>query len=138
MRIGSLFSGYAGLDLAVERVLGGDVVWYSEIDKHASTILRGVYPQVPNLGDITEIEWDKVPPVDVLTGGYPCQPFSAAGVREGVNDERHLWPHVREAIRVLQPKLVILENVVGHRSLGFDTVLGEMAEDGISARWGCV
>lgn len=138
LKIGSAFSGYAGLDEAVKRTFDSEVVWNSEIDPHASAILRNLDPEVPNLGDITAIDWATVDPIDIFTAGYPCQPFSGAGKREGVNDPRHLWPHVRKAIRALHPKLVILENVVGHLSLGFDTVLGEMAEDGLSARWCCV
>lgn len=83
MRIGSLFSGYGGLDMAVMDTLGGSLAWYSEIEPAACTILAAHYPGVPNLGDITTVDWATVPPVDVLTGGYPCQPFSHAGQRKG-------------------------------------------------------
>ena len=138
MRIGSLFTGYGGLDMAVEAFTGGKVVWYSEIEKAACTVLDAHYPDVPNLGDIKTVDWSAVAPVDILTGGYPCQPFSAAGLRKGTNDERHLWPYVREAISNLRPELVVLENVRGHLSLGIDTVLGEMAAVGYDARWGLV
>ena len=138
LRIGSLFSGYGGLDIAVSRVYGGDVVWYSEIDKHACTVLADRHPGVPNLGDITAVDWAAVPPIDILTGGYPYQPFSHAGKRAGTNDERHLWPHVRDAIVALRPMVTVLENVDGHRSLGLDVVLGDLAEVGLSARWGVV
>ena len=138
MRIGSLFTGYGGLDMAVQDFYGGQVVWYSEIDKHANTILAAHYPQAPNLGDIKTINWDDVPPVDILTGGYPCQPFSSAGARKGKEDERHLWPYVRDAIAALRPVVTVLENVDGHRSLGFADVLGDIAEMGMSARWGVV
>ena len=136
--IGSLFSGYGGLDLAVQRVHGGEVVWYSEIDKHACTVLAAHHPGVPNLGDITAVDWATVPPIDILTGGYPCQPFSHAGQRKGTNDERHLWPYVRDAIVALRPMVTVLENVDGHRSLGLDVVLGDLADLGMSARWGVV
>lgn len=138
MRIGSLFSGYGGLDLAVQRVYGGEVVWYSEIDKHACTVLAARHLAVPNLGDITAVDWAAVPPIDILTGGYPCQPFSHAGKRAGTNDERHLWPYVRDAIVALRPMVTVLENVDGHRSLGLDVVLGDLADLGLSARWGVV
>lgn len=137
-RIGSLFSGYGGLDLAVSRVYGGEVVWYSEIDKHACTVLAARHPGMPNLGDITAVDWATVPPIDILTGGYPCQPFSHAGQRKGTNDERHLWPYVRDAIVALRPVVTVLENVDGHRSLGLDVVLGDLANLGLSARWGVV
>lgn len=118
LRIGSLFSGCAGLDLAVEHVFGARTVWHSEIDAAPSKILAHHYPTVPNHGDVTRIDWAQVEPVDILTGGFPCQPFSAAGKRDGENDERHLWPYVLEAIRALRPKYTILENVAGLRSIG--------------------
>lgn len=134
MKVGSLFTGYGGLDMAV----GGDLAWYAEIEPAACKVLAAHYPNVPNLGDIKAIDWTQVEPVDVLTGGYPCQPFSQAGLRKGTNDERHLWPYVRDAISALRPGLVVLENVRGHLSLGIDTVLGEMAGVGYDARWGVV
>lgn len=135
MRIGSLFSGAAGLDRAVAEVFGGDVIWFSEIDKAASKVLAHRFPGVPNLGSITEIDWAAVPAVDVLCGGYPCQPFSHAGQREGVNDERHLWPYFAEAIRRIRPRYAVLENVAGHRSMGFDSVLADLAEMRYDAQW---
>jgi DNA (cytosine-5)-methyltransferase 1 len=134
MKVGSLFTGYGGLDMAV----GGDLAWYSEIEPAACTVLAAHYPDVPNLGDIKAIDWSKVPPVDVLTGGYPCQPFSNAGNRKGKEDARHLWPYVRDAISALGPRLTILENVAGHRTLGFADVLADLADMGLSARWGTV
>lgn len=137
-RIGSLFSGYGGLDMAVQAVYGGEVAWYSEIDKHACQVLAAHHPGVPNLGDITAVDWSAVPPIDILTGGYPCQPFSHAGKRAGTHDERHLWPYVRDAIATLRPVVTVLENVDGHRSLGLDVVLGDLAAMGVSARWGVV
>ncbi len=138
MRIGSLFSGYGGLDMAVSSVLGGSVAWHVEYDKAPSRILDHHYPTVPNYGDVTQVDFTTIEPVDVLTGGYPCQPFSHAGLRKGTNDERHLWPHVLRAIREMEPRLVVLENVRGHLTLGFDTVLADLARVGWSARWGIV
>ena len=132
---GSLFSGYAGLDMAVNAYFGSRTAWFVEIDAAPSRILAHHWPEVPNHGDITTIDWAQVEPVDILTGGYPCQPFSAAGRRKGEDDERHLWPYVREAIRHLRPQYTVLENVAGHRSLGFDRVLGDLAEDGLHAQW---
>jgi DNA (cytosine-5)-methyltransferase 1 len=138
MRIGSLFSGYGGLDMAVQAVLGGTVAWYSEIEPAACRVLEAHLPGVPNLGDVTTVDWSAVEPVDVLTGGYPCQPFSHAGKRKGTNDERHLWPYVRDALAALRPMVAVFENVDGHRSLGLADVLGDLAELGMSARWGVV
>ncbi len=138
MRIGSLFSGYGGLDMAVSSVLGGSVAWHVEYDKAPSRILAHHHPDVPNHGDVTAVDFTTIEPVDVLTGGYPCQPFSHAGLRKGTNDDRHLWPHVLRAIREMGPRLAILENVRGHLSLGFDVVLADLADLGWSARWGVV
>ena len=135
MRIGSLCTGYSGLDMAVEAVYGGDLAWASDIDKGACKVLAHRYPDVPNIGDMTAVDWSTVEPVDVMCAGYPCQPFSYAGQRKGANDERHLWPAVREAIRRVRPRVTVLENVAGHRTLGFDRVLGDLAEDGLHVRW---
>ena len=134
MKVGSLFSGYGGLDLAV----GGDLAWYCEVEPAACKVMEAHHPGVPNLGDITKVNWSDVPPVDVITGGYPCQPFSTAGHRKGTNDERHLWPYVREALRHLQPHTALLENVRGHITLGLDSVITDLAGMGWSARWGVV
>ncbi len=138
MRIGSLFSGYGGLDMAVSSVLGGSVAWHVEYDKAPSRILAHHHPDVPNYGDVTQVDFTTIEPVDVLTGGYPCQPFSHAGLRKGTDDDRHLWPHVLRAIREMGPRLAILENVRGHISLGFDVVLADLASVGWSARWGVI
>jgi DNA (cytosine-5)-methyltransferase 1 len=135
LKIGSLCTGYGGLDLAVKNTLGGELIWYAENDKYPAKLLAHRFPEIPNLGDITELDWAQVEPVDVLTGGYPCQPFSRAGKREGEKDQRHLWPHIRQAIRILRPRYSIFENVGGHRSLGFGTVLRDCAEDGLDVRW---
>lgn len=135
MRIGSLFSGYGGLDLACESFFHATTAWHCEWDDAPSKILAHHWPDIPNYRDVTQIDWTTMPPVDILTGGYPCQPFSAAGQRKGADDERHLWPYVREAIRHLRPRYTVLENVAGHRSLGFDRVLGDLAEDGLDVWW---
>ena len=132
MRVGSLFTGYGGLDIAV----GGDLAWYAEIEPAACQVLAHHYPDVPNLGDITAINWAEVEPVDIITGGYPCQPFSHAGNRKGKNDERHLWPNVLTAIRAIRPSYAILENVSGHITLGFADVLADLAQIGWDAEWG--
>lgn len=72
MRLGSLCTGYGGLDLAVDAVLGTETVWYSELDPNAAKVCERRFPGVPNLGDLTTLDWSQVPPVDVLTAGYPC------------------------------------------------------------------
>ena len=80
LTVGSLFSGIGGLDLGLERA-GMHVVWQSEIDPYASRVLAKHWPNIPNLGDITTIDWSEVERPDLICGGYPCQPFSLAGVR---------------------------------------------------------
>lgn len=134
-RIGSLFSGAGGLDLAVEQFFGGRTVWHCETDPHASKVLAHRWFGVPNLGNVTAVDWSAVEPVDILCGGYPCQPFSMAGQRKGTDDERHLWPFFAEAIRRLRPSIVVLENVAGHRSIGFDSVLWDLAVMRYDAQW---
>jgi DNA (cytosine-5)-methyltransferase 1 len=132
---GSLCSGYGGLDLAVEAVFGAEPLWHFEVDPHASKVLAAHWPDVPNHGDLTATDWTTVAPVDVICGGYPCQPFSHAGQRKGTTDDRHIWPHIADALRVLRPRYAVFENVAGHVSLGFDAVLADLAEIGFDAEW---
>lgn len=134
LTVGSLFSGIGGLDLGLERA-GMKVIWQSEIDDYASKILSKHWPNVPNHGDITKIEWGKIERPDIICGGYPCQPFSQAGKRRGEEDSRHLWPHFREAISNLRPRYAVLENVRGHLSLGGLSVVGQLASIGYDAEW---
>ena len=133
-----MFAGYSGLEMGVMRVLDASPAWFAEIDHAPARILHHHYPDVPNLGDATRVDWGSVPRIDILTAGYPCQPFSQAGHRKGTNDERHLWPHVFDAIRVLRPRFALFENVRGHLTLGLDTVLSDLASIGWDAQWTCV
>ena len=134
MKIGSLCTGYGGLDMAVEAYFDAEMVWCAENDKYASQLILRRFNK-PNLGDIKQIKWDEVEPIDILTAGYPCQPFSHAGYRKGLDDERHIWPYIKKAISHLRPSYVILENVRGHLSLGFSAVLADLAQIGYDARW---
>ncbi len=136
LRLGSLCTGYGGLEMAVDAVLDTETVWYSELDPYAARVCAARFPGVPNVGDITAVAWEQVEPVDVLTAGYPCQPFSIAGKRRGVNDERHLWPHIADAVRVLRPRFCFLENVAAHLRVGLDAVLADLAGMGFDAEWG--
>lgn len=138
LTLGSLCTGYGGLDLAVAQVLDVATAWVADPDPGAAQILAHHWPGVPNLGDITAVDWTTVAPVDVVCGGYPCQPFSYAGHRKGIDDDRHIWPYIAQAVRVLRPRLVFLENVAGHLSLGFGRVLGDLAEAGYDAEWTCL
>lgn len=134
LTVGSLFSGIGGIDLGLERA-GMSVKWHSEIDPFACRVLKKYWPAVPNLGDIKTVKWEEIPYVDVIAGGYPCQPFSTAGKRQGEDDPRHLWPHFRDAISVLRPRYALLENVRGHLSLGGTTVIGDLAAIGYDTEW---
>jgi DNA (cytosine-5)-methyltransferase 1 len=136
MRHGSLFSGYLGLDMAAQAFFPGELAWTSEIDDGARKILETRTPDVPNLGDITEINWDMVEPVDVLTAGWPCQPFSLAGKRKGTDDIRALWPYVAEAIRRLRPGVLFLENVAAIATAGeLARALTSLASLGYVGSW---
>jgi DNA (cytosine-5)-methyltransferase 1 len=134
LTVGSLFSGIGGLDLGLERA-GMKVIWQSEIDPYCNKVLKKHWPDVPNHGNIKEIEWGNIERPNVICGGYPCQPFSLAGRRLGTDDPRHLWPWVRKAISELRPDYAILENVRGHLTMGGLQVIGELAESGYDAEW---
>ena len=115
LRIGSLFSGYGGLDLAVEEVFDGETVWFSEFSPAPARVFTHHWPGVPNLGDITTIDWHSVEPVDVICGGFPCQDVSTVGKRAGLRPGTRsgLWARMAEAIDMLQPEWVVAENVRG-------------------------
>ena len=159
-RIGSLFSGYGGLDLGVMNVLGGKVVWHVEFDPAPSKILDKNFPGVPNYGDITKVDWTTVEPIDVLTGGFPCQDVSLAGKRAGMKDGTRsgLWAQFANAISILRPEMVVIENVRGllsattnsdveycpwcmgdsdgeHPLRALGAVLGDLSDLGYDARW---
>lgn len=115
MKIGSLFSGYGGLDLAVSKVFGGEVVWHCEWEDAPSTVLDAHWPDVPNYRDVSKVDFTQVEPVDILTGGFPCQDLSVAGKRKGLTEgtRSNLWFEFHRAIVELQPKFVVIENVRG-------------------------
>lgn len=137
--IGSLCTGLAGLDLGVATVLGGRIAWVCETDPHAAAILAARLPGVANLGDLRAVNFASVEPPEVLTAGFPCQDISAAGRRAGIEKGARsgLWSSILDAIRVLGPKLIVLENVAAlrWRNGGLDHVLGGLAEAGYDAVW---
>lgn len=124
--------------MAIQQLFDAELAWVSDIEPAACQVLATHHPNVPNIGDITTINWNSITPVDILTAGYPCQPFSHAGARKGTDDERHLWPYVKTAISEMGPRFVFLENVRGHLTLGFTDVLADLAELGYDAKWGVV
>ena len=134
MKIGSLCTGYGGLDMAVEAFFNAETVWTCEFDKYASQVIEQRIKKI-NHGDLKKTDWTKVEPIDILTAGYPCQPFSHAGSRKGADDERHLWPYIKEIIGTLRPQFVVLENVRGHFGLGFREVLSDLASIRYDATW---
>jgi DNA (cytosine-5)-methyltransferase 1 len=124
--------------MAVAEVLDVEQRWFADVEPAAIATHAHHWPGLVNLGDITTAAWSSAEPVDIMTAGYPCQPFSLAGQRMGADDSRHLWPHVAAAVRHLRPGLVILENVAGHRSKGFGAVLADLAALGYRTAWGSV
>ena len=139
LSVGSLCTGYGGLEMGLQAVYGDiDLRFVSDIDKNASTLLAQYHPYVPNLGDLTIIDWVDIEAVDVLCAGYPCQPFSHAGYRKGNNDERAIFEYIADAISVLRPTNVLLENVAGHLTLGGTTVIAILTKLGYNTKWGIV
>ena len=133
MKLLSLCTGYGGLDLAVEEFFNAELIGCADIDKYASLAIEKHF-DVPNYGDIRNV-LDLDIEFDILTAGYPCQPFSHAGQRKGLDDARHIWPTIAQIIGKFRPGIVVLENVRGHLSLGFKEVLKDLAQLGYDARW---
>lgn len=113
--------------MGVQQAIGGTVAWHCEFDANPSKILAHRWPEVPNLGDITAADWSQVDPVDVITGGFPCQDVSHAGRRQGLirdgegRTRSGLWGHMLRAIDALRPALVVAENVRGLLSAQADS-----------------
>jgi DNA (cytosine-5)-methyltransferase 1 len=137
MTFGSLFSGIGGLDLGLERA-GMSCKWQVEIDPWCRRVLAKHWPNVPKFADIKEITGKDLEPVDLIAGGFPCQPVSVAGKRQGEEDTRWLWPEFARIVRHLRPQWMLAENVPGLFTRGFDTVLRELAEIGYDAEWSVV
>lgn len=136
LTIGSLFSGVGGLDLAVEDTYGGRTIWHSETYKPAATVLAAHWPDIPNHGDITAINWHDVEPVDILCGGFPCQDISLAGRKAGIEGTRSgLWANMHDAIRLLRPRLAVVENVARIVSRGLNRVHDDLAAIGYDTQW---
>lgn len=125
LKVGALFAGYLGLEMGVASVLDTELAWVSEIDRGACKILAHRAPDVPNIGDVTAVDWSQVEPVDVITGGSPCQDLSHAGRRAGMTEgtRSNLWVAMREAIAVIRPSLVVWENVRGALSAPADSAV---------------
>ncbi len=140
MIIGSVCTGYGGLDLGVLTAFGGGrIAWVADPDPHVRQVLAARLPGIPNLGDITTVDWRQVPPVDVLTAGFPCQDLSSAGKGAGIREGTRsgLWYEVIRAVRDLRPHLLVVENVAAlrWRAGGLGVVLGSLSQIGYDAHW---
>jgi len=138
-----LCAGYGGIELGLKRVLPSlRTVALCEIEAFAVANLvakmeAGLMDAVPIWTDLKTFPWESFRDrVDVLTGGYPCQPFSTAGKRAGKDDPRHLWPWIADGIAAMRPKLCFFENVEGHISLGLSDVIEDLAGMGYRTTWG--
>lgn len=137
--MGSLCTGYGGLELGLSKVEDVELVFTADVDPDVSTVLSRRRPGIVDLGDITRVRWNGHVGVDILTAGFPCQPVSQAGARAGRGDPRWLWPHVRRAVRHLDPAEVLLENVTGLITAEGGALFGEVLTDlkrhGYGVRW---
>jgi DNA (cytosine-5)-methyltransferase 1 len=139
----SLCAGYGGIDIGLSRAIPSlRTVAFSEIEAFACANLvakmeEGLLDCAPIWTDLKTFPWAAFHGrVDLLSGGYPCQPFSAAGKRLGTEDPRHLWPYIADGIRAMRPRMCFFENVEGHISLGLREVVGELEEIGYKVAWG--
>lgn len=125
MRVGSLFAGIGGFDLGLERA-GMEVVWQVEIDPFCNKVLAKHWPDVKRYRDVKEVGKHNLEPVDLICGGFPCQPFSVAGKRKGKEDGRALWPEMFRIISECRPRWVIGENVAGFINMGLDESISDL------------
>ncbi len=134
-----LFSGIGGFSLGLESAGVAKTVAFCDYEKWCQKVLKKHWPHVPIYGDVKELtherlKADGIDTVDIITGGYPCQPFSVAGSQKGEQDPRHVWPEMFRLVKELRPVFVIGENVSGHIKLGLDTVLENLESEGYTAR----
>jgi DNA (cytosine-5)-methyltransferase 1 len=139
LRVLDLFSGIGGFSLGLERTGGFETAAFCEYAEFPRKVLAKHWPDVPIYPDVRELtaerfDADGLGPIDLICGGYPCQPFSHAGKRLGAEDDRHLWPEMFRLIASLRPAWVIGENVAGHVSMGLDDVLSDLGTLGYSAQ----
>jgi len=134
MKHGSLFSGIGGFDLAAEWI-GWENIFHCEWNSFGQKVLKHHFPNAISYEDITKTDFSiHRGAIDIISGGFPCQPYSSAGKRMGKEDERHLWPEMLRAIREIQPSWVVGENVRGltnwNGGLVFDEVQSELETEG--------
>jgi DNA (cytosine-5)-methyltransferase 1 len=123
--------------MAATAVFGGKLVWCADNDRHVAALLDARHPEVPNLGDLTRLDWRTAESVDIISAGFPCQDISyngrGAGIEKGARSG--IWKNIVTGIRLLRPKLVVVENVAAIRRRGLDRVLGDLAQAGYYAVW---
>ena len=134
-----LFSGLGCFSLGLEATGGFETVAFCDIEKFSRKVLKKHWPDVKQYKDIKELTYEQIKedtlaPIDIITGGYPCQPFSVAGSQRGEKDKRHLWPDMFRLVKECKPTWVIGENVSGHIKLGLDTVLQDLESEGYTVR----
>jgi len=135
LRVLDLFSGIGGFSLGLERTGGFETVAFCEYEAFPRAVLAKHWPDVPCFPDVRTLKGSDIDgTVDVICGGYPCQPFSTAGQRRGKEDDRHLWPEFSRLVAELRPTWVIGENVAGHISMGLDDVLSDLEGQGYACR----
>ena len=125
-----LFSGIGGFAIGLESTGGFETVGFVEWEKFPQAVLRKHWPDVPIMGDIKEVVGDEFGEINIITGGFPCQPFSAAGKRRGAADDRWLWPEMLRIINKAKPDWVLAENVAGIVKMELDTVLADLEAEG--------
>lgn len=128
-----LFSGIGAFSLAA-RWAGFETLAFCESSEYARLVLRKNFPGVTIHEDIKKLDGGEYTNVRLITGGYPCQPYSTLGKRSGAEDDRHLWSEMHRVIARARPTYVLAENVFGHVSLGLDSVLSDLESIGYSAR----
>src|SRR5690606_32688790 len=134
MNHGSLFSGIGGFDLAAEW-MGWENIFHCEWNDFGQRVLKYYWPKAITYEDITKTDFTiHRGQIDILTGGFPCQPYSAAGKRKGKEDDRHLWPEMLRVVREIQPRWVVGENVLGldnwNGGMVFDEVQADLEAEG--------
>ena len=133
--VGSLFAGIGGFDLGFERE-GYEVRWQVEIDEYCQKVLAKHWPHVPRYDDVRDCGLHNLEPVDVITGGFPCQDLSVAGKQKGLDGERSaLWWDYHRIISELRPRFAVVENVPNLLNRGIDQVCGSLAEIGYDSEW---
>jgi len=134
LKILDLFSGIGGFSLGLEATGHFETKAFCEIEPFCQQVLKKNFPGVPIFDDIRTLKGTDIGAIDIITGGYPCQPFSVAGKQKAEQDPRHLWPEYFRLIQELKPTWVIGENVSGHIKLGLDSVLEDLESEGYSTR----